>query len=178
MKKPKKYLLIMQMIFTIIGIIASVMMLLQPQASRTSLITGISCLIAYAYLVFYSVFRYQDADRYFKLLIYVYAGLLGIQILENGHLMTDLGLTVVNFNIVNVINLFCFGCVIKFSDHLNDTQAALGYMSMANGFKFLLEFVLCIIFFRNIQLINIFVSLSVPIMGTTLLIAYADRYGE
>ena len=178
MKKPEKYLLILQMIFTFIGIIASLSMLLHKDISRSSQIIAIGSLIAYGYLVFYAIFRYRDADKYYKLLIYVYAGLLGIEILENGRLMSGMGLSDRFTNIVNIINLICFACVIKFSDHLDDVQAALGYMSLANGLKFLVEFVLIIIFFGNIQLINIFVALSVPIMGTTLLIAYADRYGD
>ena len=181
MKKPTKLLLAVQAVFTIMGAISSVLMVANIFTQDSDFIdclnAAIYCIV-YLYAIIYSVFKYKDADLYFELFAYCYAALLGVLILYSGRLIRNSALSDPLAFMINTVNLICFANVIKFTDHLDDRKVALAYLGTAVILKFAAELFLIVLSFDKITPLNIMTALSVPILGATLLLAYAHRYGE
>ena len=181
MKKPKKLLLMMQAIFTAIGALTSLIMLqraIKVNGNVLDIINGIVYVVVYAYAITYAVYNYKNDDKYYNYFIYGYAALLGIEILYSGKMMEGFGLGENTVLLLNTVNLIAFGCVIQFANNLENRKKALTYMGVANGLKFGIELYLIIRLFNYIEPVHMLTALSVPVLGTTLLLAYANRYGE
>ena len=76
---------------------------------------------------------------------------------------------------INVANLIAFANVIKFADMLENKKIAIAYLVIAVLLKLAAELVLIVLFINTVQLHQVLMSLSVPLVGTTLLVAYLSR---
>ena len=178
MKTKTKTILSFQFILTILGTILAVILLTRSlkTPSLLGIMGSIVYLIAYISLIFYALKTYKKKDDiYFQGVIYAYAALLGIQILQSGNFISDYGLSVNTALIINCFNIISFANVIKFSDTLNDKKSALAYIIIAVLIKLVIEIILIIKMFAFIKLIHILMSLSIPILGVSIIIAYIDR---
>ena len=181
MKKPNTVVLIIQAIFTIVGALTSIVMLKRTLVLNPDILTLLSSVISvlvYLYIIFYSIVNYRKDDMHYKTAVYSYAALLGIEILYNGKLMAGMGLGEVTTLIVNVCNLICFATVIIFAENLENRKKALIYVSVSVLIKYLVEFWLIYSMMDSIQLIHVLTALSIPVLGTTVLLAYTHKYGN
>ena len=173
-----KLILSIQLLLTLFGTGLAVVMLIRAFKAPTPLgvLSSIVYLVAYLALVFYAIKTYSKKENtYFQGVIYAYAALLGIQILQSGNYISEFGLPQNIALIINCFNIISFANVIKFSDFLNVRKTALGYIIIAVVIKLIIEIYLIIKMFAFIQLIHILMSLSIPILGITIIIAYINR---
>ena len=141
------------------------------------LLSSIVYLVTYIALIFYAMKTYSKKDNiYFQGVIYAYAALLGIQILQSGNFISEYGLPQNIAFIINCFNIICFANVVKFSDFLNVKKTALFYIIIAVLIKLIIEIYLIIKMFAFIQVIHILMSLSIPILGITIIVAYLNRF--
>ena len=165
-------------ILTLFGIGLAVVLLLETlkAPSLLGVLGSIAYLICHLAIIFYTVKNYnKKEDIYFQGVIYAYASVLGIQILQAGNYISDYGLTQNGAIVINCFNLISFANVIKFADNLDSKEIALPYMIIAIALKLSVEIILIVKMFAFIQLIHIFMSLSIPILGITIIVAYIYR---
>ena len=181
-KKNNRYYLFMfvQMVVSLCGTVLGVMMLVRTLSSSftaSNLIIDIVYLAGFVILVLYGITNYKkDGDIYFQIVIYGFAAILGVQILQNGMFISNYGLSASSAMLINIANLIAFGNAVKFADHLGKKKIALSYICIAVAAKLLGELYLIILMRQNIQLIHILLSLSVPFMGIVIILTYLNRY--
>lgn len=181
-KKNNRYYLFMfvQMVVSLCGTVLGVMMLVRTLSSSftaSNLIIDIVYLAGFVILVLYGITNYKkDGDIYFQIVIYGFAAILGVQILQNGMFISNYGLSASSVMLINIANLIAFGNAVKFADHLGKKKIALSYICIAVAVKLLGELYLIILMRQNIQLIHILLSLSVPFMGIVIILTYLNRY--
>lgn len=181
-KKNNRYYLFMfvQMVVSLCGTVLGVMMLVRTLSSSftaSNLIIDIVYLAGFVILVLYGITNYKkDGDIYFQIVIYGFAAILGVQILQNGMFILNYGLSSSSVMLINIANLIAFGNAVKFADHLGKKKIALSYICIAVAVKLLGELYLIILMRQNIQLIHILLSLSVPFMGIVIILTYLNRY--
>lgn len=181
-KKNNRYYLFMfvQMVVSLCGTVLGVMMLVRTLSSSftaSNLIIDIVYLAGFVILVLYGITNYKkDGDIYFQIVIYGFAAILGVQILQNGMFISNYGLSASSATLINIANLIAFGNAVKFADHLGKKKIALSYICIAVAAKLLGELYLIILMRQNIQLIHILLSLSVPFMGIVIILTYLNRY--
>lgn len=181
-KKNNRYYLFMfvQMVVSLCGTVLGVMMLVRTLSSSftaSNLIIDIVFLAGFVILVLYGITNYKkDGDTYFQIVIYGFAAILGVQILQNGMFISNYGLSASSVMLINIANLIAFGNAVKFADHLGKKKIALSYICIAVAVKLLGELYLIILMRQNIQLIHILLSLSVPFMGIVIILTYLNRY--
>lgn len=174
-----KLVLLSETILTVLGFILAWMLLyrtIKTDLSVLSLLVSNTYLFAYLVLMIYATNSYKkEGDIYFKFVIYSYVALLGVQILQAGNFISNYGLDENIVLIINICNLFCYAGFIKFADSLNVRKVALIYGWITVLIKFGIELGLIISMFAYIKLIHIITSLSVPILGATIMLAYINR---
>lgn len=173
-----KPILCIQFCLTMFGTILAVVLLVRALREPTLLgvLGSIVYLVAYLALVFYAIKTYSKKDNiYFQSVIYGYAALLGIQILQSGNYISEFGLSQNIALIINCFNIISFANVVKFSDFLDVRKTALAYIIIAVAIKFIIEIYLIIKMVAFIQIIHILMSLSIPILGITIIVAYMNR---
>ena len=181
-KKNNRYYFFMfvQMVVSLCGTVLGVMMLVRTLSSSfaaSNLIIDIVYLAGFVILVLYGITNYKkDGDIYFQIVIYGFAAILGVQILQNGMFISNYGLSASSAMLINIANLIAFGNAVKFADHLGKKKIALSYICIAVAVKLLGELYLIILMRQNIQLIHILLSLSVPFMGIVIILTYLNRY--
>ncbi len=181
-KKNNRYYLFMfvQMVVSLCGTVLGVMMLVRTLSSSftaSNLIIDIVYLAGFVILVLYGITNYKkDGDIYFQIVIYGFAAILGVQILQNGMFISNYGLSALSAMLINIANLIAFGNAVKFADHLGKKKIALSYICIAVAVKLSGELYLIILMRQNIQLIHILLSLSVPFMGIVIILTYLNRY--
>lgn len=178
MKKNKNLILFVQVLLTLFGTILGAVVLFRAFKAPTPLgvLSSIVYLVAYLALVFYATETYTKKEKiFFQGVIYAYAALLGIQILQSGNFITDYGLSQNIAIIINCFNIISFANVVKFSDFLDVRKTALAYITIAVTIKLFIEIYLIVKMFAFIQLIHILMSLSIPILGITIIVAYINR---
>ena len=156
----------------------SIVLFFQTLESPTILgvLGSVSYVLAYVAIIFYTINNYNKKDDfYFQVVIYNYAAVLGIQVLQSGNYISGYGLDENIAIIINCLNLISFANIIKFADNLNNKKKALAYIIIAIILKLLVELYLIIKMFDLIKLIHIFMSLSIPILGITIIITYIYR---
>ena len=181
MKKPNNIILIIQTILFLIGAITAIIMFKRLFDGSPDILTILNSIIhigVYLFIIIYASFNYNKDDLHFRLCVYAYAALLGIEILYSGNMLKDMGLSEMNTLIVNTCNLIAFANVIKFVDILDNKKVALIYLSISNILKLLVELYLIISMINFVQTIHILTALSVPILGFTILIAYMHSFGN
>ena len=165
-------------ILTLLGTVLAVVLLFQTLATPSLLgvLGSIAYLITYITIIVYTFKNYnKKEDIYFQIVIYAYASVIGIQILQAGNFISNYGLTQNTAVLINCCNLISFANIIKFADNLNSKKIGLAYMSIAVVLKLIAEICLIIKMFAFIQFIHILMSLSIPILGLTIIIAYIYR---
>ena len=179
MKKIKiKPILFIQFCLTLFGTVLAIVLLFRSFNTPTLLgvLGSIVYLVAYLALVFYATKTYNKKENvYFQGVIYAYAALLGIQILQSGNYISDYGLPQNVALIINCFNIISFANIVKFSDFLDKRKTALAYIIIAVVLKFMVELYLIIKMFAFIQIIHILMSLSIPILGITIIVVYLNR---
>ena len=165
-------------ILTLFGTVLSIVLLLETLKTPSLLgaLGSIAYLITHLAIIFYTTKNYNKNENiYFQGVIYAYAAVLGIQILQSGNYISEYGLTQNVAIAINCFNLISFANVIKFADNLDSKEIALSYMTIAILLKLGVEIFLIVKMFAFIQLIHIFMSLSIPILGITIILAYIYR---
>ena len=174
----KNMILFVQIVLTIFGTVLAVVLFLKTlkEPSLLGIIGSVAHLITYMSIIFYTVKNYHKTENiYFQGVIYAYAAVIGIQILQAGNYISDYGLTQNVALLINCCNLISFANIIKFADNLNSKKIALAYMIIAVVLKLIIEICLIVKMFAFIQLIHILMSLSIPILGLTIIVAYIYR---
>lgn len=177
-KLTTKLILSIQFCLTLFGTVLAVVLFIRTLKDPTLLgvLSSIVYLVAYMALVFYAIKTYNKKDNiYFQGVIYAYAALLGIQILQSGNYISEFGLPQNIALIINCFNIISFANVIKFSDYLDVRKTALGYIVIAVAIKLIIEIYLIVKMLAFIQIIHILMSLSIPILGITIIVAYINR---
>ena len=177
-KNFKKIILLLQSILTIFGTILAIMLFAMSlkAPSLLGILGSTAYLITYLAIIFYTTNNYNKKDNiYFQGVIYAYASVIGIQILQAGNYISDYGLTENVAILINCCNLISFANIIKFADKLDTKKVALSYMIIAVVLKLIVEICLIIKMFAFIQFIHILMSLSIPILGVTIIVAYIYR---
>ena len=114
----------------------------------------------------------MEGETPFLGVVYAYAALLGIQLLQSGQMISGFGLSQELTMMINIFNLVAFADVIMFANKLDRKKASIGYMAAAAILKLAGELILI---FKMLEFINfsvILISLSVPVLGLTILFAY------
>lgn len=174
----KNIILFVQIVLTMFGSILAVVLFFKTlkTPSLLGILGSLTYLITYMSIIFYSVMNYKKKGNiYFQGVIYAYAAVIGIQILQAGNYMSDYGLTQNVVLLINCCNLISFANIIKFADNLNSKKIALSYMIIAVVLKLIIEICLIIKMIAFVQIIHILMSLSIPILGITIIVAYINR---
>ena len=174
----KKIVLLVQILLTLFGTVLAIVLFVRElkTPSLLGVLGAVTYLIAYIAIIFYASKTYNKKENiYFQGVIYSYAALIGIQILQAGNYISDFGLTKEVALIINCCNLISFANIIKFADNLNSKKVALSYMIIAVLLKLIIEICLIIKMIAFIQVIHILMSLSIPILGITIIVAYINR---
>ena len=176
-KKPNKAVLVIQAIIVIIGLIASIAVLISPEKTPVGVCGSIFCIIVDLYIIFYRLTGYKRAaDVTFKGLIYVYAALLGLLLLPT--LIGNSNLPVAIQLLIFVGNLIAFANVIKFSDYLDKPNKAIPYLAIAVGIKLVIAIFIAISSREVTTLPLTLVNFQIPLIGGTILVSYCNRIGE
>lgn len=178
MSRKYRYILIFQAILTLFGTLLSAYNFTTTAATADiyGFLSALIYFIAHLTLIVYaySVFKVQSS-RYFKATIYVYTALIGIQIIQGGSFIPGYELPHVLAFLINVLNLIAFGSVIQFANHLDQTRISIAYLMLAVLLKTVAELILIFQFRDQMQIYQILMSLSVPVLGITILVAYLAR---
>ena len=177
-KNVKNIILFVQIILTIFGTGLAFILFFRTlkTPSLLGMLGSITYLMTYLAIIFYTVRNYKkNQDVYFKGVIYAYASVLGIQILQAGNFVSDYGLTQNVTGLINCCNLISFANIIKFADNLNSKKVALSYIVISVILKLIVEICLIVKMFAFIQFIHILMSLSIPVLGVTIIVAYIYR---
>ncbi len=178
MDNLRKIVLFLQIILTVFGTILAVILFFTTlkTPSLLGILGAVVYLITYIAIIFYTVMNYKKRDNiYFQGVIYAYVAVIGIQILQAGNYISDYGLTENVALLINCCNLISFANIIKFSDNLDSKKIALAYMTIAVVLKLAIEIFLIVKMIAFIKVIHIFMSLSIPILGITIIVAYLNR---
>lgn len=114
----------------------------------------------------------MEGDTPFLGVVYAYAALLGIQVLQSGQMISGFGLSKELTMMINIFNLVAFADVIMFANKLDRKKASVGYMASAAILKLAGELILIFKMLEFIDFGVILISLSVPVLGLTILFAY------
>ena len=174
----KKIVLFVQIVLTMFGSILSVILFLRTLKTPTLLgiLGSLTYFITYISIIYYTVVNYKKQENiYFQGVIYAYAAVIGIQILQSGNYISDYGLTQNIAVLINCCNLISFANIIKFADNLNSKKIALSYMVIAVVLKLIIEICLIVKMIAFVQIIHVFMSLSIPILGITIIVAYIKK---
>jgi hypothetical protein len=177
-KNIKKFILSLQIIFTLFGTILAIILFVisLKTPSLLGILGSATYLITYLAIILYTTNNYNKKENiYFQGVIYAYASVIGIQILQSGNYISDYGLAENLAIIINCFNLISFANIIKFADKLESKKIALSYMIIAVVLKLVVELCLIVKMFAFIQFIHILMSLSIPILGVTIIVAYIYR---
>ncbi len=71
--------------------------------------------------------------------------------------------------------MISFANIIEFADNLNSKKVALSYTVISIILKLIVEICLIVKMFAFIQFIHILMSLSIPILGVTIIVVYIYR---
>lgn len=114
----------------------------------------------------------MEGDTPFLGVVYAYAALLGIQVLQSGQMISGFGLSKELTMMINIFNLVAFADVIMFANKLDRKKASIGYIASAAILKLAGELILIFKMLEFIDFGVILISLSVPVLGLTILFAY------
>ena len=179
MNKKYKVQLRVQMLLTGFSTLLSIYNLITTLINGAPLLNTISAIMFFlnhVILILYVTKRNtENADTYFKGAAYAYAALIGLQIVSSGYYIVGYGLSEPLTLFINIVNIIAFGNIIQFINHLDKQKDAIYYLGLAVLSKLIAELALIIILFEQVKPTQILMSLSIPILGITILLAYLYR---
>ena len=181
MEKPKKVFLVIQSVLTIIGAISSVLMLrriIVDKVDLLSILNTVFFLGVFVYIMVYGLHLYKKGDKFFIHALNAYASLLGLGLVYSSYFVHEMGLSQGKVLLIIIFNLIAFGNTTKAGALLDNKKECVFYLAFANGAKFAVELYQIFISLPNADVLQILTSLSVPVLGTTVLIAYFNRYAD
>ncbi len=112
----------------------------------------------------------------FQGVVLAFAALLGIQVLQSGQAIAGYGLSQNLTMMINTFNLISFANAIMVYNRLEKKKYTIGYLVMAVLLKLTGELILIVKLWEFVNLSIILLSLSVPVLGLTILLAYLTLY--
>lgn len=172
----KRWVFAVLVLFSVCGTAISVWNLIRTfQGTLTvmGVLQSVIQLLAHLSILGYVLYtnRMEGAGSFLGV-VYAYAALLGIQLLQSGQMIDQFGLSKELTMMINIFNLIAFANVIMFSNKLDQKRASVGYIASAVILKLAGELILIIKMREFINFSVILISLSVPILGLTILLAY------
>ena len=168
-------LLLLNVMGLVLGVVKLVQMFQEP-LTLLGVLSNAIYLLSYLALAVYALWTYgKESDKYFLGVVYAYAALLGIQLLQSGQAIASYGLSEGLTLMINVFNLIAFANVLMFANKMNEKKTAAWYLFMAALLKLIGELVLIIKLWAFITPYIVLVSLSVPVLGFTILFTYLSR---
>lgn len=172
----KRWVFAVLVLFSVCGTAISVWNLIRTfQGTLTvmGVLQSVIQLLAHLSILGYVLYtnRMEGAGSFLGV-VYAYAALLGIQLLQSGQMIDQFGLSKELTMMINIFNLIAFANVIMFSNKLDQKRASVGYIAFAVILKLAGELILIIKMREFINFSVILISLSVPILGLTILFAY------
>ena len=133
--------------------------------------------LAYLSMLIFAACTYKikgKGSAPFQGVVIAFAALLGIQLLQSGQAIAGFGLNETLTLMINLFNLIAFANAIVFSCKLDERKKAVGYLTAAVILKLIGELILIIKLWSNINFGIILISLSVPVLGLIILLAYLN----
>jgi len=135
--------------------------------------------LAYLSMLIFAAYTYRiEGSAPFQGVVIAFAALLGIQLLQSGQAIAGFGLNETLTLMINLFNLIAFASAIIFSCKLDERKKAVGYLTAAVFLKLIGELILIIKLWSNINFGIILISLSVPVLGIIILLAYLNCYHQ
>ena len=176
-KLPTKVLLIL---LSVCGTVLCAWNLIRTFQAPLTLLGVLSSTIQFlAYLAMLIYVLYTNKIKGtapFQGVVLAFAALLGIQLLQSGQAITGYGLSENLTLMINTFNVIAFANAIMFSCKLDKKKTAVGYLTMAVILKLIGELILIIKLWTYINFGIILISLSVPVLGIVILLAYLTIY--
>ena len=133
--------------------------------------------LAYLAVLIFALYTHKiKGTAPFQGVVLAFAALLGIQLLQSGQAITGYGLSETLTLMINTFNLIAFANAIMFSCKLDEKKTAIGYLTMAVILKLIGELILIIKMWEHVNFSIVLLSLSVPVLGITILLAYLMYY--
>jgi hypothetical protein len=168
-------LLLLNVMGLVLGVVKLIQMCQEP-LTLLGVLSNVIYLLSYVALSVYALWTYgREGDQYFLGVVYAYAALLGVQLLQSGQPIPSYGLREGLTLMINVFNLIAFANVLMFANKMNEKKTAAWYLFMAALLKLIGELVLIIKLWAFITPYIVLVSLSVPVLGFTILFTYLSR---
>ena len=168
-------LLVLNIAGLVLGVVKLVQMFQQP-LTLLAVFSNVIYFLSHLALLIYVLWNYdKEGDAYYLGVVYAYAALLGIQLLQSGQAIASYGLSESMTLMINVFNLIAFANVIMFASRLHQSKTAMGYLFVAALLKLIGEMILIVKMWAHITPYIAIVSLSVPVLGFTILGTYLAR---
>ena len=179
-QSQKKWLLVIQILLAVCGTVLCGWNLIQTFQKPLTLLGVLSSAIqflSYLALLIYALCRNKlEGIPLFQGVVIAFAALLGIQLLQSGQAIADYGLSKNLTMMINTFNLIAFANAIMVSNMLEKKKYAIGYLVMAVILKLTGELILIVKLWEFVNLPIILQSLSVPVLGLTILLSYVTLY--
>lgn len=176
----KKWILVIQIMLSLCGTVLCGWNLIQTFQSPLTLLGVLSSAIQFlsylALLVFVLYKNKLKGPALFKGIVLAFAALLGIQLLQSGQAIAGYGLSQNLTMMINTFNLISFANAIMVYNRLEKKKYTIGYLVMAVLLKLTGELILIVKLWEFVNLSIILLSLSVPVLGLTILLAYLTLY--
>ncbi len=176
----KKWIVVILILLSLCGTALCGWNLIRTFQSPLTLLGVLSSAIQFlSYLALLAFVLYTNklkGSAPFQGVVLAFAALLGIQLLQSGQAISGYGLSESLTLMINTFNLIAFANVIMVSNRLEKKRDATGYLVMAVILKLIGELILIIKHWEFVNLPIILLSLSVPVLGLTILLAYLTFY--
>ena len=171
-----KWMNVIQILIALCGTVLCAWNLIHTFQGSMTLLGVLSSLLqflAYLSLLIFALYTNRlDGTAPFQGVVLAFAALLGIQLLQSGQAITGYGLSENLTLMINTFNLIAFANAIMFSNRLDNKRSAVGYLVTATVLKLIGELILIIKLREMVNPTIILLSLSVPVLGLTILLAY------
>lgn len=176
----KKWMLVILIVLSLFGTVLCGWNLIQTFQGPLTLLGVLSSAIQFlsylALLIFALCKSKLEGTPLFQCVVIAFAALLGIQVLQSGQAIAGYGLSQNLTMMINTFNLIAFANAIMVSNRLDKKKYAIGYLVMAVILKLIGELILIVKMWEIVNLQIILLSLSVPVLGLTILLAYLNLY--
>lgn len=179
-RSEKKWILGIQLLLSVCGTVLCGWNLIQTFQGPLTLLgvlsSAIQFLAYFATLIFILYTNKLKGTAPFQGVVLAFAALLGIQLLQSGQAIAGFGLSENLTLLINTFNLIAFANAIMAYNKLDKKRYAIGYLVMAVALKLIGELILIIKLWEIVNFTIILQSLSVPVLGLTILLAYLTFY--
>lgn len=175
-----KWIYLAMILVSVCGTAISVWNVIHTFQGTPTALGVLSCVIqllgALAILVYAFYTSRIEGSTPFLGVVFAYAAVLGIQLLQSGQAIGEYGLSEGLTLMINAFNLIAFANVIMFANKLGQKTISIGYLALAVILKLAGELALIIKLWEFVNFGIILVSLSVPILGLAILFAYLTYF--